>query len=268
MDPIVLRNGIRMPVLGFGVYKIPPGAETETAVRSALEIGYRLLDTAAYYRNEADIGKAVRESGVAREEVFITSKLHPIRCFNVEGAFYESLAKLGLDYLDLYLTHFPFFRKRAVWKVLQKLYAKGAVKAIGVSNYRIRDIKTITKDGAVPMVNQVEFHPFLYRKDLLAYCQEKSIALEAHSPLMHGKRLGDPRIATVAKRYGKSPAQILIRWSMQHGLAVIPKTTHPERMRENFQVFDFSISAEDMQKLDTLNEDWHVAKLSKIIGDS
>lgn len=267
MNTFTLNNGIKIPALGFGVYQIPPGVETERAVVSALEIGYRHIDTAAFYKNEADVGRAIRASGIPRPEIFVTTKLFPTTIFNVEKSFFESLKKLHSGYVDLYLIHWPFLRKINIWKILEKLYAQGYIKAIGVSNYRIQDVEKILEGGTiVPAVNQVEFHPFLYRKELLSYSQSKNIILEAHSPLTHGKHLQDSRLLAIGETYGKSVAQILIRWSLQHGLVVIPKTLKKDRMKENIDVFDFEISSEDMLTLDNLNTNEHIAGLSRIVG--
>ncbi len=265
---VVLHNGVKIPVLGFGVFQIAR-KDTERVVRSALDIGYRLVDTAALYGNEQEVGRAIRHSGVPREDVFVTTKLRPLRFLGVEKAFYASLKRLNLDYVDLYLIHRPFWRKREVWNVFETLYSKGLVKAIGVSNYRVKDIEAITKAASItPTVNQVEFHPFLYRKEILEYCASKNIVVEAHSPLTHGKRIGDPRIRTVAEHYQKSPAQILIRWALQHGTVVIPKSIHEKRLRENADVFDFEINLQDMRILDELDEDYHVARISRRVGDA
>lgn len=262
-----LSNNIQMPILGIGVYQIPK-EETERVVHDALEVGYRLVDTAALYGNEREVGKAIKNSGIVREEVFVTTKLHPLRFFGVEQVFHTSLKTLGMDYIDLYLIHWPFLRTQAIWESLEKLYEQKLVKAIGVSNFRIKDLADIIKTASViPMVNQVEFHPFLYQEKMLPYCKSKHITVQAHSPLTHGKRIQDPIISKIATSYSKSPAQILIRWSMQHGVTVIPKTSHKSRLLENIDVFDFTIGDEDMRTLDRLNEKYHVAGLSKIVGD-
>lgn len=264
---LVLRNGVRIPVLGLGVYEVPK-KETEAIVLSAFEAGYRLIDTAALYENEREVGKAIEKSGIPRPEIFVTTKLHPARIFGVEQAFYASLNALRLDYIDLYLIHWPFLRTFQLWKSIEKLYAEGLIKAIGVSNFRIKDIDSLSASASViPMVNQVEFHPFLYRRALLSYCAAKQIVLEAHSPLTHGKRIGDQKIGAIAMAYSKSPAQILIRWAIQHGVVAIPKTRHADRLAENAAVFDFAIRDKDMAILDGLNENYHVAGLSKIVGD-
>lgn len=267
METITLNNGVVMSKLGLGVYQIPPN-DTEWVVSDALELGYRLIDTAAFYNNERGVGNAIRKSGLPRDQIFVTTKLFPTTFLRIEQAFEQSLERLGLEYVDLYLIHWPFFRKQSVWKALEHIYATGQVRAIGVSNYRIKDLETISKSAkVVPAINQVEFHPFLYRKQLLTYCQTKGIALEAHTPLTHGKRLNDPRIVAMAGRYGKSTAQILIRWSLQHELIVIPKTTKKERLKENIDVFNFELASDDMSTLDHCNENDHIAGLSRIVGE-
>ncbi|OGH77085.1 MAG: hypothetical protein A3C10_02455 [Candidatus Magasanikbacteria bacterium RIFCSPHIGHO2_02_FULL_48_18] len=263
-----LRTGDSMPVLGFGLYKIPNGIKAEKVVREALEVGYRLFDTAAFYGNEQSLGKAIRKSGIPREEFFITTKLHPFRLLSIERAFFQSLKKLGTDYVDLYLIHWPFMRTKTVWNIFERIQKKGYAKAIGVSNFSVHDIESLVENhGSVPAVNQVEFHPFLYRKALLAYCQSKGIVLEAHTPLTHGKRIADPRVASIAKRYEKTPAQILLRWGIQHGAVCLPKTTSKERMKENITIFDFSLVDDDMERLDSLNENDHIAGISRVMGD-
>lgn len=253
-----------MPALGLGVYQISKGHETENAVLSALKIGYRLIDTAALYGNEQDVGNAIRKSGIAREEIFATTKLHPATLFNIEKAFAKSLQALGLKYIDLYLIHIPTFRKKSIWNVLEKIYREGRIRAMGVSNFTIKDLDNLlASTEIIPAVNQVEFHPFLYHKELLEYCKSKGILLEAHSPLTHGKRLSTPLLQEIAQKYQKSPAQVLIRWILQHGLATIPKTTSENHMRENADVFDFEINEADMARLDNLNENYHAAWFSR-----
>jgi len=253
-----------MPAIGLGVYQIPKGTDTENAVLSALKIGYRLIDTAALYGNEKDVGRAILKSGMPREEIFVTTKLHPLTFFNIEKAFYKSLETLGLTYIDLYLIHWPSFRKKSIWKSLEIIYKKGHVRAIGVSNFTIKDLDALLKNAkTIPAVNQVEFHPFLYKKELLDYCRSKSVILEAHSPLTHGKRLNNWTLQEIGKKYGKSSAQILIRWILQHGVAAIPKTTSESHMRENANVFDFELNTEDMTKLNNLSENYHAASISR-----
>ena len=256
---VKLNNDVRMPILGLGVYQSPPGRVTRNAVNFALRVGYRHVDTARIYGNEADVGEAVREGGVPRGDLFVTTKL-----WNSDQgydstlrAFEGSLKRLGLDYLDLYLVHFPVpDLRKETWSAMETLLKKGRCRAIGVSNFTIRHLEELIEEShVIPSVNQVEFHPFLYQKELLKYCQRKGIQVEAYSPLARGERLKHPRIISLATRYSKTPAQLMIRWGIQHGLVVIPKSTREERIRENSQVFDFDISDDDMRSLDSLNED-------------
>ena len=260
---IRLNNGVEIPRLGLGVYQSPPGRITQHAVRYALNIGYRHIDTAFIYGNESDVGKAVHKSGLQRDEVFITTKLWNTRDVQYDTALRsceDSLRHLGLGYVDLYLIHWPVRgidnNTIEIWKAMVNLLREGKARAIGVSNFSIDDLKQILNDSDVlPAVNQVEFHPFLYQKDLLSFCDRNSIQLEAYSPLTRGRRLNHPTIVNIAKKYdNKTPAQILIRWSLQHNLVVIPKSIHEERILENSQVFDFELEDEDMKHLDSLNE--------------
>jgi methylglyoxal/glyoxal reductase len=260
---IRLNNGVEIPRLGLGVYQSPPGRITQRVVRYALKIGYRHIDTAYIYGNESDVGKALHDSGIHRDEVFITTKLWNTREVGYDSAVLackESLQRLGLKYIDLYLIHWPVHgignNTIEIWKAMVNLLREGKARAIGVSNFAIDDLKQILNDsGVVPAVNQVEFHPFLYQKDLLSFCRKNGIQLEAYSPLTRGRRLSHPSIVNIAKKYdNKTPAQILIRWSLQHNLVVIPKSVHEERILENCQVFDFELEDEDMKPLDSLNE--------------
>jgi methylglyoxal/glyoxal reductase len=257
-----LNNGVEIPLLGLGVYQSPPGKTTERAVSCALKIGYRHIDTASLYGNESDVGRALRQSGLRRDEVFITTKVWK----SEQGydrtlqACERSLRRLGLAYLDLYLIHWPVQRMSIeTWKAMVELLQEGKARAIGVSNYTIGDLQDIfqnSKDDCVviPAVNQVEFHPFLYQNELLQFCKNSNIQLEAYSPLTRAKRLNHHAVIEIAKKYGKTPAQVLIRWSLQHDVVVIPKSIHQDRIRENSQVFDFHLEPEDMNLLDSLNE--------------
>jgi diketogulonate reductase-like aldo/keto reductase len=253
-----MRDGHSIPVLGLGVYQAPIGAETQTAVREALAAGYRHIDTARVYQNEGDVGQALRDSGVPRAQVVITTKL-----WNADHGYDSalraceaSLQRLGLDYLDLYLIHWPVPELRhESWRALVELQRRGLCRSIGVSNYTVRHLDDlIARSQTPPAVNQVEFHPFLYQKDLLAHCQAHDIVVEAYSPLTRGERLDDPILAEVAVHHGRTPAQVLIRWALQHGLVVLPKSTHPDRIRANADVFGFTLSDADMVTLDTLHE--------------
>ncbi len=257
-----LNNGVEIPYLGLGVYQVRQGTETRNTVRLALNAGYRHIDTAKLYGNEQDVGLAVRENPIPREEIFITTKL-----WNSDHGYdqaitacQESLMKLGLSYIDLYLIHWPVEHLRnESWKALIALQEAGKCRAIGVSNYTIRHLEELLATSSiVPVVNQVEFSPFLYQQDLLDFCRSRGIQLEAYSPLTRGKRLDHPAITSLAARYGKTPAQIMIRWALQHDVVVIPKSAHRHRIEENADVFDFNISTQDLAQLDSLNEDLRV----------
>jgi diketogulonate reductase-like aldo/keto reductase len=261
-DCTVLNNGLAMPWLGFGVFLVEPGKETEMSVKRALEAGYRSIDTAAIYRNEASVGKAIQESGIPREELFLTTKL-----WNSDQgyetalkAFEKSMNRLQIEVLDLYLIHWPVVGKYIEsWKALEKLYKDGRVRAIGLSNFKIHHIEDILRMCEVkPMLNQVEFHPRLRQADLHSFCIQNQIQLQAWAPLMQGKAFDIPDIQEIARKYGKSPAQILIRWDLQHEVVTIPKSITPDRIIENSQVFDFQISEEDMASIDALNQDRRV----------
>ena len=258
-----LNDGRAMPVLGLGVWQVPAGAVARRAVLEAFKVGYRHVDTAKLYGNEADVGIAVRDSGLARDDVFVTTKLwnsdHGTESALRAGR--ESLKRLGLDAIDLYLIHWPVPRLRGEsWDALIRLKEDGVARSIGVSNYTVRHLEEMRKtSGVVPAVNQVEFNPFLFQRDLLEYCVAHGILLEAYSPLMKGRRLDDPTISGVAKAHGRTPAQIVLRWALQHDVAVIPKSVRPERIRENCRLFDFALSADQMRALDGLDERHHTS---------
>jgi diketogulonate reductase-like aldo/keto reductase len=254
---VKLNNGLRMPWVGLGVFLSPEGKQTESAVRWALEIGYRHIDTAAAYNNEKDVGQALKGSGLPRDQVFVTTKV-----WNADQgydstlkAFDESRRRLGLDTLDLYLVHWPVKGKyKETWRALEKLYSQGKVRAIGVSNFLVHHLEDLLADAAVvPAVNQVEFHPFLLQRDLLEFGRAKGIRHEAWSPLTRGQMLSDPRISELARRHGHSNAQVLLRWDLQHEVVTIPKSVHRERIEENSRLFDFQLSQEDMAALDALD---------------
>ena len=262
----VLNNGVEIPLLGVGVYQSPPGQTTENAVRNALMIGYRLIDTAQLYGNEEDVGRALRKSGVSRDDVFITTKV-----WNSDQGYEstlqacnKSLQKLGLSYLDLYLIHWPVPEvSEETWKAMVRLLREQKTRAIGVSNYDIDDLSQLMQSSDVlPAVDQVEFHPFLYQERLLRFCEKNGIQMEAYSPLTRGMRISHPTIVAVANKYRKTPAQVLIRWNLQHGLVVIPKSVHEERILENSKVFDFELEPEDMEHLNSLNENLRTIFLS------
>jgi diketogulonate reductase-like aldo/keto reductase len=247
-----------MPYLGLGVYGARRGRETQAAVRCALDVGYRLIDTAKLYGNEADVGTAVRESGVPRDEVFVTTKLwNDDHGYDAAlRAFDHSLRELGLGYVDLYLIHWPIAGlRRETWKALESLCAQEKARAIGVSNYTIRHLQELLPEAkVVPAVNQVEFSPFLYQEDLLSFCRDNSIQLEAYSPLTKGRRLRDPRLVAMALECRKTPAQVLLRWCLEKQVVTIPKSVRPERILENSQIFDFSLAAQDVQTLDSMQD--------------
>ena len=257
MSPTVnLNNKVKIPSLGFGTWKLKPPVEARNAVEVALKTGYRHIDTARIYLNEGSVGKAIKDSGIARKDLFITTKLWNASHKHAEKAFENSLKRLGVDYVDLYLIHFPVSGTRLeAWKTLESIYKSGRARAIGVSNFTIRHLEELLSVSAVvPAVNQVEFHPFLYQKDLLDFCKLHRIILEAYSPLVHGERMENAVITQVAKHHKKTNAQVLIKWSLQHGNVVIPKSKTPSRIKENFEVFDFKLSASEMTRLNGLNE--------------
>jgi diketogulonate reductase-like aldo/keto reductase len=247
-----LRNGVRMPWLGYGTYKIENGCSVTESVKQALEAGYRHIDTASYYGNEAGIGNAVRESGVPREEIFLVSKV-----WNTDqgygktlASFEESLEKLGTEYLDLYLVHWPTPLMGETWRALEKLYSEGRVRAIGVSNFTEKYLgELMAGAGVMPMVNQVEFHPCLVQNELRAFCRENGIQMEAWSPLMRGRIFEMPLLKELAVKYGKTVSQVVLRWDLQMGVVTIPKTTNPSRIRENSDIFGFEISGEDVERI-------------------
>ncbi|MBY8913193.1 aldo/keto reductase [Bacillus sp. YC2] len=261
-----LHNGTKMPWFGLGVFQVEEGAELVNAVKTALVHGYRSVDTAAIYGNEEGVGEGLRqglkETGLKREDVFVTSKVWNADLGYEETlkAFDTSLEKLGLDYLDLYLIHWPVEGKYIdAWRALETLYQEGRVKAIGVSNFHIHHLEALMKHAKTkPMINQVEFHPRLTQKDLHAFCSEQGIQLEAWSPLMQGRLLEDPALQDIAQSYGKSTAQIILRWDLQNGVITIPKSTKKHRIQENADIFDFELSAEDMKRINELNENMRV----------
>ena len=254
---IKLNNGVEVPVLGFGTLHAQ-GEIAQKAMIWAYEAGYRHMDTAKAYGNESDVGKAFKKCGLPREEVFITTKLwNDDHGYDTAlKAIDTSLRNLGLDYVDLYLIHWPVSGRRVeTWKAMERILKDGKAQAIGVSNFTIRHLEELLKEAeTVPAVNQIEYTPYLYQKRLQEYCEGKGIKIEAWSPLTRGIKLDDPKLVEVARRYDKSPAQILIRWGLQHGVISIPKSVHRERIIENAQVFDFDISEGDMRRLDNFNE--------------
>ena len=277
---LTLNDGHLIPQLGLGVWQTRAGATCEAAVLAALEAGYRHIDTAAMYGNEESVGAAIRMSGIPRENIFVTTKLWNSDHGNPARALDTSLHKLKVDYVDLYLIHYPVRERRQSWRALEALRAEGKARSIGVSNFTIRHLRELLAETkTVPAINQVEFHPYLYQRDLLDFCSGEGIVIEAYSPLTKGVRLKDPKLVAVARKYSKaepqqaairsrlplldklsrrtetkSTAQILIRWALQHGLVVIPKSANHRRIFEDADIFDFEITAEDMQRLDHFNE--------------
>lgn len=255
---MAMNDGHRIPVVGLGTWKSEPGSATYNAVLDSIKAGYRHIDTARAYDNESDVGRAVKDVDINRNDLFITTKL-----WNKDQGYdtaieacEKSLTRLGCDYIDLYLIHWPLKDKRnESWKAFIELKEKGLCKSIGVSNFTIDNLKELEdKFGILPVANQVEFHPYHYQKELLEYCNSKNILIEAYSPLVHAKRMDEPRLVSISEEISKTPAQVLIRWAMQRGLVVLPKSVNTNRIIENFAVFDFEISDSLMKRLDDLNE--------------
>jgi methylglyoxal/glyoxal reductase len=268
---IRLNNGVEMPIFGLGTFRAERGRETQEAVRWALEAGYRHIDTAMIYGNEQDVGEGLRQSGVPREEVFITTKV-----WNGDQgyeatlrAYDESLKRLGVETVDLYLVHWPIKETRAdTWRALLRIHEEKRVRAIGVSNYTIRHLEQVAKESAIlPTVNQFEVHVYFQRRELVDYCQARGIAVESYSPLTRGRKLDDPALTGIARRYGKTPAQLMIRWTLQKGMVVIPKSVHRQRILENASVFDFAISDEDMQTLAGMDENFQTIRPGFMEGE-
>lgn len=258
MEYITLNNGVKMPLLGFGVFQVPEPAECEKAVSAALKAGYRLIDTAAAYFNEEAVGRAVAKSGIKREELFITTKLwiQDAGYENAKKAFYTSLEKLGLTYLDLYLIHQPFNDYYGSWRAMEELYKEGKIRAIGVCNFYPDRLADLCVNAQVtPMVNQVECHPFFQQKEALETMREFKVQPEAWGPFAEGKYgiFQNEVLNAIAKKYGKTAAQVILRWNVQRGVVVIPKSVKEERIKQNFDIWDFALSADDMQKIAALD---------------
>ena len=258
MQTVTLNTGVEMPILGFGVYQVPDAAECERSVSHALEVGYRSIDTAAAYQNEAAVGNAIRKSGIARDELFITTKLwiQDAGYESAKRAFQRSMDRLQLDYLDLYLIHQPFGDVYGSWRAMEEIYRDGRIKAIGVSNFqpdRIMDL--IIHNEVVPAVNQIETHPFHQQIDTQRFLQDNHIQIESWGPFAKGKNniFHNDVLLSLAKKHGKSVAQVALRWLTQRGVVAIPKSVHKERIAENFNVFDFELDDADMRAIATLD---------------
>ena len=258
-----LADGVKIPWVGLGTYKLAKGKQTYETVLKALELGYRHLDTAFIYENEEEVGKAVRDSGLKRSEIFVTTKLWNDHQGYEKGkqAFHASLKLLGFDYVDLYLIHWPLLETRLdAWRALVEIKQQGFARSIGVSNFTIPHLEQLLKHSdEVPSVNQVEFSPFLYQKDLLDFCTKHKIYLEAYSPLTRGEKLQHPVLVKIAKKHKRTSAQVILRWALEIGVIVLPKSVSPERLKENISLFDFELDQTDHTEMATLNEDFRIS---------
>ena len=260
---IHLNDGREMPLLGLGVYKATDDVELKQAISDAVSFGYRLIDTASFYKNEEGVGKGIQALDLPRENLFVTTKIWNTaqRIGDIEDSFNRSLERLGLDYVDLYLIHWPVpgcFGN--TWKLMEKLRADGKAKSIGVSNFSIADLELLkTVSDVIPAVNQVEFHPLFNHPELKAYCEERGIALQAYAPLARGAYLNSPLMLEIGKAHQKTPAQVGLRWLIQQGISVIPKSVHKERLEENSQIFDFALSDEEMAAITAMDAQHRVA---------
>ena len=268
---VFLNTDREMPLLGLGVYKATGENEVEQAICHAAKAGYRLIDTASAYANEDGVGRGIAQCGVPRKDLFITTKIwnNAQRLGDVEGAFKSSLERLQFDYVDLYLIHWPvpgcFLN---TWKEMEKLLESGRAQSIGVSNFDIRHLEELAKySDIIPAVNQIEFHPYWYQKELLEYCKDRGIQVQAYAPLARGAYMDNDIMCVLATKYAKTPAQIGLRWSLQKGVAVIPKSTNPERIQDNSEIFDFELEEEDMAIIDTLNQNLRTAGIPEDLRD-
>lgn len=256
-DTTTLHNGVKMPWFGLGVFKVKEGSEVVDSVRNAIKNGYRSIDTAAIYKNEEGVGQGIREAGIPREKLFITSKVwNSDQGYESTLEAYEtSLKKLGLEYLDLYLVHWPVKGKyKETWKAMEKLYKDGRVRAIGVSNFHVHHLEDVLADAEIkPMVNQIEYHPHLAQPEVREFCRKEGIQMEAWSPLKQGELLTEPVIVKIAENHGKSAAQIILRWDLQNEVVTIPKSIKEHRIIENADIFDFELTSEEMEQLNGLN---------------
>ncbi|MDO5363530.1 MAG: aldo/keto reductase [Eubacteriales bacterium] len=270
-NTIFLNNDREMPLLGLGVYKATGENEAENAIIAAADAGYRLIDTASVYKNEENVGRGIMKCGVPRKDLFITTKVWNTaqRLGDIQGAFERSLDRLKLDYVDLYLIHWPVPGcYLSTWKELEEIQKSGRALSIGVSNFEIRHLEELAKvSDVVPAVNQIECHPLCYPKELIEYCQDHGIQVQAYAPLARGAYLDNDVLCVLGTKYGRTPAQIGLRWAVQKGISVIPKSSNPERIISNGNIFDFVIEQEDMDILDTLNENYHSASIPEDLRD-
>lgn len=260
---IHLNDGREMPLLGLGVYKATDDTELKQAINDAVSCGYHLIDTASFYKNEEGVGKGIKALTIPRDELFITTKIWNTaqRIGDIEDSFNRSLERLGLDYIDLYLIHWPVPGCYCdTWKAMERLQASGKIKSVGVSNFSIQDLETLKAfSDLIPAVNQVEFHPLFNHPELLAYCQDNQIAVQAYAPLARGAYLNSPLMIEIGKQYGKNPAQVGLRWLVQQGISVVPKSVHKNRIEENSQIFDFSLTEEEMTAITAMDVQQRIA---------
>lgn len=269
MEYTMLNNGVKMPLLGLGVYMMTDLEECEKSVLHAIETGYRLLDTSSAYFNEEAVGRAIKKNGIPREELFVTTKLwiQDAGYENAKAGFETSLQKLGLDYLDLYLIHQPCGDCYGSWRAMTELYQEGRIRAIGVCNFNSdRLVDFVMNNELPPAINQVEFHPYFQQKKAEEIMREYDVQMEAWSPLGHGGKgiLENDVLVSIGKRYGKTPAQIILRWDIERGIATIPKSVRKERIEENFDVFDFHLTTEEITAIDQLDRNDHIANLTDV----